>query len=208
MARRRRRHPDVLAPARDEGLAIVDLVCATGLMAVIAAMSVPSLGAWLDRDRARLSARYLAGKLHQARMEALKRNVDVAVRFGDARDGYPFAVFVDGNGNGVLERDINDGVDLPIAPPDRLEDHFRGISLRVVESVPGAEASEVVAKGSNPLRIGSSKLVSFSPTGTCTSGSIFVAGQSAPQAAVRMLGVTGRLRVFWFDRASRSWRED
>jgi hypothetical protein len=193
---------------REEGVGIVDLVCATGLAAVLGALSVPSLGAWLDRDRARLSARYLAGRLHQARMEALKRNAEVAVRFGPAEQGYPFAAFVDGNGDGVLERDIAAGVDTPILPPDRLEDHFRGVTLRLVESVPDVDASEVLSAASDPLRIGRSRLVSFGPTGTCTSGSIFVAGQSAPQAAVRLLGVTGRIRALWFDRASRSWRPD
>lgn len=197
-----------LAPTRERGLAIVDLVCATGVMAIVGAIAVPSIGAWLDRDRARLSARYLAGKLHQARMEAVTRNAEVAVRFGDAADGYPFQFFVDGNGNGVLERDIADGVDTPVLGADRLEDHFRSVTLRVVESVPGVDASEVVDAGSDPLRIGRSRLVSFSPLGTCTSGSIFVAGRTSPQAAVRMLGVTGRLRVLWFDRASRSWRAD
>lgn len=195
-------------PAHERGVAIVDLVCATGLMGVIAAMSIPSLGLWLDRDRARLSARYLAAKLHHARMEALKRNAAVAVRFGEAADGYPFAFFVDGNANGVLERDIADGIDTPILSTDRLADHFREITLRVVENVPGVESADSVAAGSDPLRIGRSNLVSFSPTGTCTSGSIFVAGPSAPQTAVRLLGVTGRLRVLWFDRAGRTWRPD
>ncbi len=204
----RRRGLEALAPTRERGVAILDVVCATGLMAILAGMSVPSLGAWLDRDRARLSARYLAGKLHQARMEALKRNADVAVRFGDADHGYPFTFFVDGNANGVLERDIEEGIDKPILSPDRLSDHFRGVTLRVVESVPNVDAAEVVTAGSDPLRIGRSSLVSFSPAGTCTSGSIFVAGQSGPQAAIRMLGVTGRLRVLWFERASGSWRTD
>lgn len=197
-----------LAPTRERGAAIVDLVCATGLIAIIGAMSVPSLDAWLDRDRARLSARYLAGKLHQARMEALKRNAEVAVRFGDAAAGYPFAFFVDGNGNGVLQADIAEGTDAQIVPPERLEDRFRAVTLRVVEDVPGIDDGDVIAGGSDPLRIGRSSLVSFSPLGTCTSGTIFVAGQSAPQAAIRILGVTGRLRVLWFDRAHGSWRAD
>jgi Tfp pilus assembly protein FimT len=193
---------------RESGVALVDLLCATGLMAVLGAMSVPSLGAWMDRDRARLSARYLAGKLHHARMEALKRNAEVAVRFGEAADGYPFSIFVDGNDNGVLERDIADGIDTPVLSTDRLSDHFSGVTLRVVESVPNVETSETVAAGADPLRIGRSRLVSFSPSGTCTSGSIFIAGISAPQAAVRMLGATGRLRVLWFDAVNRTWRPD
>lgn len=208
MIARDRRYPCARVLARQRGIALVDVVCATGLMAILGAMAVPSLGAWLERDTARLSARYLAGKLHHARLEALKRNVHVAVRFGDAADGYPFTIFADGNGNGVLERDIADGVDTPLAAPDRLGDHFRDVTLRVTTSVPAIDGAGVIAAGSDPLRIGSSSLVSFSPSGTCTSGSLFVAGRASPQAAVRMLGVTGRLRVFWFDPGARTWQAD
>lgn len=200
--------PRAPAQARQRGAALVDVVCATALMAILGAMSVPSLGAWLERDTARLSARYLAGKLHHARLEALKRNVHVAVRFGEAADGYPFSLFADGNDNGVLERDIAAGIDWPLAAPDRLGDHFRDVTLRVAATVPAIEAAGVVAAGSDPLRIGRGSLVSFSPTGTCTSGSLFVAGRGSTQAAVRMLGVTGRLRVLWFDAAARAWQAD
>lgn len=195
-------------PAHERGIALMDVVCAMGLLGVLGAMSVPSLDAWLDRDRARLSARYLAAVLHHARMEALKRNVHVAVQFGTEEDGYPFSLIADGNGNGVLASDIDAGVDVPIAAADRLANHFRTVSLRVVDDVPAVESGEVIARGSDPLRIGRSSLVSFSPLGTCTSGTIFVAGDVQPQAAVRLLGGTGRLRVLWFDRASRSWQSD
>lgn len=203
---RLRRRPR--APAHDYGVAIVDLVCALGLAAVLGAMSVPSLDAWLDRDRARLSARYLAAVLHQARTEALKRNVQVAVRFGAADQGFAFVLVADGNDNGVLEADIEAGLDVPLGASDRLSDHFRATSLRVVDDVPAVEGGEVVARGSDPLRIGSSSFVSFSPLGTSSSGTIFVAGESPPQAAVRILGVTGRLRVLWFDPVGRAWRAD
>lgn len=196
------------APTREHGVAIVDLVCALGLAMVLGAMSVPSLDAWLDRDRARLSARYVASLLHRARTEALARHAEVAVRFGDEADGYPFAMFVDGNDNGVLERDITAGVDNAITTLDRVQDHFAAVGIRVVEDVPAIEAADVMAAGSDPLRIGRSRFVSFSPVGTSTSGTIFVAGDAAPQAAVRVHGVTGRLRVLWFDRARRTWRTD
>lgn len=196
------------APTREHGVAIVDLVVALGLAAVLGAMSVPSLDAWLDRDRARLSARYVASILHRARMEALARHAEVAVRFGDEADGYPFALYLDGNGNGVLERDIDAGVDVALSTPDRVQDHFRAVAIRIVEAVPAIDAADTMAAGSDPLRIGRSRFVSFSPIGSSTSGTIFVAGDAAPQAAVRLLGATGRLRVLWFDRASQSWRTD
>lgn len=196
------------APTRERGFAIVDVLCATGLMAVLGAMAVPSLTAWLDRDSARLSARYLAGRLQYARAQALARNVEVAVRFGDADEEYAFAVFADGNGNGVLERDIAAGVDVPIAPPEHLGDHFRGIGLRIVDAAPGIDGGEAIAVGSDPLRIGRSHLLSFSPLGSCTSGTLYIAGSSSPQAAIRILGVTGRVRVLWFNRASRAWQAD
>ena len=45
------------------------------------------------------------------------------------------------------------------------------------------------------LRIGGSELLSFSPTGTATSGTLYLAGRTGLQYAVRVLGATGRIRT-------------
>jgi len=60
--------------------------------------------------------------------------------------------------------------------------------------------------GDDPLRIGNTALVAFSPTGTATSGTMYVAARHGPQMAIRVFGATGRVRVLTFDAQARQWR--
>ena len=52
---------------------------------------------------------------------------------------------------------------------------------------------------SDPVQIGSSTLLSFSPTGSSTSGTLFMHGIRGNQFAVRVLGATGRTRILEFN---------
>jgi len=60
---------------------------------------------------------------------------------------------------------------------------------------------------SAPVRFGSSDIASFSPTGSCTAGSLFLRSPKGVQFAVRVAGVTGRLRLLRYDAPARVWRE-
>jgi type II secretory pathway pseudopilin PulG len=189
------------------GAALVDLIAACAVMGILAAVSIPALQASRDRDEARMAARYLAQRLQMLRVEAIRRNRIVAMRF-DPDDLGRIAAYVDGDGDGVQERDIERGVDSNIDADARLGDYFAGASLRVRSDVPAPDGGSVVDGGSDPVRIGSTNLLSFSPVGSATSGTIYLAARSGPQMCVRVLGTTGRVRVLWFDVASGAWRQD
>ena len=61
--------------------------------------------------------------------------------------------------------------------------------------------------GADPLRIGSSNLLSFTPFGTATPGTIYVRGRDGTQLAVRVLGATARARVLRYVPRTREWVE-
>ena len=176
-------------------------------MTVLAGMAIPMVHATRQHDAARTAARLLAARLQQARLEAARRNVTVAVRF-DPEDLDRFGLVADGDGDGVLESDVTRGVDYPIGSASRLSDYVRDMGLRVNQDVPEPDAGGTIAAGSDPLRIGRSTVLSFSPIGSATSGTIYLAGRTGPQMAIRILGATGRMRVLRFDAASRQWHED
>jgi hypothetical protein len=52
-----------------------------------------------------------------------------------------------------------------------------------------------------------SQLFSFTPTGTATSGSVYVNGRDGSRFAVRVLGVTARARVLRYIAARDIWIE-
>jgi hypothetical protein len=188
------------------GAALIDVVVACAVSAVIGVAAIPTLHASRERDAVRMAARFLAQRVQQARLEALKRNAMVAWRFDPDEPGR-LGSFVDGDGDGVLQRDIDAGTDLRIGPDLRLSDTFGTVALAVAEDVPDPDGSGTLGAGSDPIRIGSTNFVSFSPLGGTTSGSIYLAGRGGQQACVRMLGTTGRVRILWFNRATRQWQE-
>ena len=189
------------------GAALIDVVISAGLVAVLSGIAIPAWVATRQSGATRASARFVAARLQQARVEALKRNVSVALRF-DPEDLDRFAIFADGDDDGVLESDVTSGIDRRIVPEQRLSDFTGQVSLRIWQDVPEPETGTVLTAGSDPLRIGSSNFVSFSPMGSSTSGTLYLASPSGPQTAVRILGATGRMRVLRFNPARRQWDEE
>jgi hypothetical protein len=189
------------------GAALVDLIFACAVAAVIAAIAVPAVHATRDRDATRLAARFLANRLHVVRLEALKRNVAVAIRF-DPADLGRFGAYIDGDADGVRQSDVDDGTDSVLLGEGRLADVFESVAFRIRSDVPDPDGGGTLAGGSDPLRLGPTNFLSFNPIGSCTSGTIYLAAATGPQMAVRVMGATGRLRVLWFDQAGQRWREE
>ena len=189
------------------GAALIDLVFSCALIAVLAAIAIPGLQASRDRDATRLAARHLADTFQRLRVEALRRNRSVALRFDPDNLGR-YGAFVDGDGDGVLQGDIDQAIDLPLDPAAHLSDFFATVSLRVALPLPMPDGAGMLPADADPVRIGNTNLVSFSPLGSSTGGTIYLAGRQGSQMCVRLLGSTGRVRVLWFDRTSASWRPE
>lgn len=167
---------------RSAGYTLVELLFATTLAAIVAGFAIPQFLAGLDRSRAWAGARYLAARMALARTYAVTRSAHVALRFDQSRSDVTFQTFVDTNYNGVRSSDIASAVDRPIDAPVQLSELFPGVVIGAADSA-------------DPVRIGSSNLLSFSPLGTATSGSIYVRGRDGLQLAIRVLGATGRTRL-------------
>src|SRR5262245_42807678 len=114
--------------ARQSGFALVDLVVVCAITSAIAAIALPALHATRERDAVRMAAKYLAQRIQYARLEALKRNAEVALRFDPEELGL-VGVFADGDGDGVLQRDIDAGTDHRLASDTRISDAFASVAL-------------------------------------------------------------------------------
>jgi len=168
-----------------------ELAVVLGLAATATATALPELQAGLDDARVAGAARYLSSRLVEARLDAVRRTREVALRFSQTNGMYRYTVYVDGNSNGVLTRDILRGVDRPILGPEKLSDNFRNVYFG---TQPGL-----------PARLGAGNSVSFSPLGGATPGTIYVTGTSRAQYAIRVLGATGKIRVYRYNRRSGKW---
>lgn len=185
------------------GLTLVELLFATALGATLTAMAIPVTSGALDALRAAGAARYMASRIMQIRMEAVRGSTSVALRFERRGADYAFAPYVDGNGNGVRTADILSGVDKQAGPYEQLGDKFSGLRFHLSEGLPDADGAP--GGSTDGVRIGTPRILTMSPDGTATSGTLYLAG-GGWQYAVRVLGATGRVRVLVFSAADNAWR--
>lgn len=187
------------------GYSLLELMFVVGLVFTLSAVAIPEYLAAVDEFRTAGAARYMAARVHRVRMEAVMRSANVALRFVRADSGFAFSVFLDGDGDGVRTLDIQRAIDRQIVPGERLPDHFSGVDFGVLPGLPSVEPG-VDPPGSDPIKLGSSNLLSFSPSGTSSPGSVYIRGRKTSQYAVRVLGATGRIRVLKFNPSTRQWK--
>ncbi len=187
------------------GVSLLELVLVLALLVLTAAIALPSILGELDNARAAAAARHIAGLVRLTRVQAATRSTRVGLRFEQAGATYHYAVYVDGNGNGLRSRDIRSGIDTPITPVERIGDRFPGVTFGVAAGVTRISDGGPLMGDADPVRLGSADTLTFSPLGTATSGTIFLRSRKGRQYAVRVLGATGRTRVLEFRHETGSW---
>jgi type II secretory pathway pseudopilin PulG len=181
------------------------LLFVVALIATVCGVAVPPAIHSVDAVRAAGAARYVSARLQRARMEAVLRSADVGVRFSNTPSGYTFVVYVDGNGNGVLSRDILRGVDWPLGSIERLPDTFAGVDFGALPGLPAVDPGGV-PPGADPIRLGASSTATFTAHGTSSTGSVYIRGRNQRQFVVRIYGDTGKTRVLEFENGTGRWK--
>jgi type II secretory pathway pseudopilin PulG len=195
----------VTAQGSAHGYTFVELLFVIGTVATVSGVAVPQLLTGLDDFRTAGAARHVAARLQRARMDAVVRSADVGLQVTQAADGYSYAVYVDGNRNGVRSADIQRGIDKRLVAPERLSDHFAGVDFGAIPGLPAVDPGGT-APGTDPVLLGSGDMATFAASGTSSSGSLYIRGRRNTQLVVRIYGQTGKTRVLKFDARSRQWK--
>jgi type II secretory pathway pseudopilin PulG len=192
----------------ERGFQLVELIVVLGVLALVLMIAAPPFFEISADLRVRLAAEELVAVLRSTRWNAVRRSANVAVKFRTEKDGaVTYAVYRDGDGDGVLNRDINAGQDPEVAPPRRLSHLGRGVGFGFPPGPaprdPGSPDRRL--KAGDPIRFNDSDLASFSPLGTSTPGSLYVTDGRKRLAAVRVFGRTGKVKVLTYDVREQVW---
>jgi type II secretion system GspH-like protein len=176
-------------------------------MGLLAAAAAPALFAALSRERVVTAARELEQEMARLRSEAIASRRNVAMRLTWSGGRYAYAFYADGDGDGVRSDDIDTGRDPLIGAPRDLASRYEGIDFGLLDvaipEVPPGPSS--LLPGADPVRFGRSDIITFTPRGTSSSGTLYLSDGSATAAAVVVYGGTGRLRLWRFDRDRWRW---
>jgi len=187
---------------RTEGFTLIELLVSVAFTTVLVGMALPIGVDAIDDLRTASAARFLAARIAANRMDAISRSRAIGVRFQPATPDYQFAAFADGNGNGVRTAEITAGIDSPVGKSRQLSDDFPRVRFGLAIGSPDVDG--VRNTSADGVRIGTPRILTVSPDGTATSGTLYVQGRRA-QYAVRVLGATGRTRVLKYDAGARAW---
>ncbi len=193
----------------EKGFQLLELVVCLWILSVFLTLVAPPLFRLSAETRLRLAAEEIVAALQRARWLAARRGMNVAVRFRYNPGGAAtYAIYRDGNGDGVLNRDIEAGADPEVAPPRRLDQIGRRVGIGLPPGKPVRDPSEprvLLRQGDDPIRFNRSDLASFGPLGTSTPGSVFVTDGQGGVAAVRVYSRTGKVKVIVYDFQKEVW---
>jgi type II secretory pathway pseudopilin PulG len=192
-------------PLDPGAFSLLEIVFVLALATTISAIAIPPLLSALDDLRAIGAVRYVSARLQEARMHAVTTSRETGVRFLRGEGRYVFGVYTDGNGNGIRAADVQSGIDAPLRMPECLADGYAGVDFGALPGLPAVDPSGS-PPGADPIRLGSSDIVSFTPLGTATPGSLYILGRHGAQYVIRIFAETGKTRMLKFDRQAYVWK--
>jgi Tfp pilus assembly protein FimT len=167
---------------------LLELLVAVSLAIVLVAAAIPKAQSMVHESRLRGAALHLRGLMRQVRAKAAARACYMGVVFDEVNGDPVFSIHADGNANGIRRVDVDSGADPRIREPYRVSDTFPGVRY-------GSRPQGAPDPYLRGLQIGRSHIVSFSPLGSSTTGTLYLSNDYGMVYAVVIFGATGRVRV-------------
>ncbi len=107
---------------KTSGYTLIELLTAVAILGLVVVFIAPPVFRTTGALRLELAAEQLAGVFRAARLYAIRHSANVAVKFSTEADGaVSYALYRDGDGDGVRTRDIEAGKDPVVWAPRRVE---------------------------------------------------------------------------------------
>jgi hypothetical protein len=190
------------------GLSLAESLIWITLTGIALAAALPTAADLQASGRAAAGARQLALAFQAQRWKAVGHHRAHGLFFFETDGRWGWYEVADGNRNGLRTAEVRDGTDAVVSGPHFLEEKIQGVKLGFL---PGAEIPRIppnrgtVGADGDPVRFGRSDLVSFSPLGSASSGTLYVTDGKHRQFGVVLFGPTARVRVWRYDDRSQRW---
>jgi type II secretion system protein H len=189
------------------GFTLIEVLIVIAIIGLAAGVATPHAQSLRRRAAVRATAAQIRSMFRAARSRAITRSANAGVRFTQSASDWQFAIYDDGDGDGIRTDDINAGIDRRVAKARNVspEPALASVALPAVVTIDPDGAS--IKPGASPVQFGSSKICSFSPMGQSTSGTIYLADSGGQAYCVRVFGGSGRVRLLRYDSRRRRWEE-
>lgn len=192
---------------KQNGFTLIELLIAIAIIGLATAIAVPNLQALRRRAAVRAAANEIRAIFRNARMRAITRGANAGVKFTRGAYDWQFAIYDDGDGDGVRNDDIQRGVDRRVTAPQFMIRGAELASISIPASVRVDPDGAAMPANASPVQFGSSTICSFSPVGESTPGTIYLADAAGLAYCVRVFGGTAKVRILRYDVQRKRWEQ-
>ena len=189
----------------EHGHSLLELLVALVILGIMVCAAVPAFATYRRRNSIMVAARELEATLRLVRSRAIARSAYAGIKFTGSGSSWSFAVYDDGDRDGVRNDDIRKGTDplavaaAPLMP--QLQCARIGLLRYTIKDPDG----DPLPPTKSPVEFGSSAICSFSPIGAGTPGTVYVTDDIGDLYAIRVLGASGRVRVLRYLADKKKW---
>jgi type II secretion system protein H len=188
-----------------DGFTLLELLTVIAILGMVAATAVPSWMTLRRRAAVRSAAAEIRMVFHATRARAIARSDHAGLRFTRNGSQWQFAVYDDGDADGVRNDDIAARIDRCVIPPQHLFQQPQLVSIGLLPNEIRDPDGDRLRPTDAPIQFGRSAICSFSPMGSSTSGTIYLTDDGGSLYAVRVYGATAKIRLLRYDAALRRW---
>lgn len=193
---------------RQRGLTLLEILVVLAIVAIVALASVPAFANYRRAASVRAEVAELRGILRAVRSRAIMRSTHAGVKFTRAGNVWTYSLYDDGNGNGIRSAEITSGVDRRYSGPLMLVPHYNIAGIALLTTPIRDPDGDPLLPTASAVQFGSSTICSFSPTGSATSGTIYITDGAGKLCALRVFGASGRVRTLRYDGTAARWIQE
>ena len=189
-----------------DGYSLTELLTAMSIIGLFIAISIPMLSNISRKRQLHAASREIRSIFHFARARAIAKNRHVGVKFRKNSGRWEYALYEDGDWDGVRNDDILDGTDPRIGDSREVLEGMSGVWIDLPPfRISDPDTKRILSSSASPIRFGRSTICAFSYNGSGTPGSIFLTDGNEAAMIVRVFGATGRVRSLIYNRSLTRW---
>jgi type II secretory pathway pseudopilin PulG len=194
---------------REGGASLLEALVVVAVLGVALAVTLPTLSEAQRTAALSGATARVQGLFFRARAFSVMNGFAHAVLFERGGDGsWRCFIATDGDGDGILRRDITRGVDPVVGEVLLFEADEAGLGILGGEPVPDPNGRGLLrGDPDDPVRAGRGDIVTFTPRSTATPCSVYLSDRRSRMRVIRVYGGTGRVIVKRWRSGWPSWRD-
>jgi prepilin-type N-terminal cleavage/methylation domain-containing protein len=189
----------------ERGFTLTELLTTIAIVGLIVAVATPSWLTFRRRSAVRAASAEIRAVFHQVRSRAIAQSRNAGVRFSKSGSQWHFAIYDDGDRDGVRNDDIRSGADPMVAPPRLLLQQGQLVSIGLPGTVVRDPDGDKLKPDASPVQFNRSAVCSFTPMGSATPGTIYLTDDAGSLYAVRVYGATAKIRLIRYESSTKRW---